>query len=220
MDEWDDIDEGPRAARRTSSRTRPGLTRDQRFSITLASVAVVMLVLGVILGVMVGRATAPVSGQGEESSSGQTFPSVTDTQPATPPESLETSQTSETSSAAEAEPPETPRQLAPANHARIDASRVNLRWSKVTDSVGGEVTYSFRIQTNTGGGWGNEQTIADLTSRSYSVRVLSSTRRWQVWAVDSASRESARSGWRTYRHTAPKPTPTPKPTSKPDTGTP
>ncbi len=44
------------------------------------------------------------------------------------------------------EPPPTPEQKSPKDGARIDAARVNLRWSEVEDDSGEPVTYAFEIQ--------------------------------------------------------------------------
>lgn len=188
-----------------------GLDRERRLQITMGVGAAFLLLLGIGIGFALGRATAPKPAQ-------QSLAIVEETTlPAgvveeVPTETVDSSLTDETSSSAETTAdttrPPRPKQLAPANGAVIDASRVNLRWSKVTDE-GGAVTYSFQVQNRLSDGtYGATQTIKGLKVRSYSARVLSMRRRWRVWAVDAAGNASIKSVWHTYIH---KYVPPPKP---------
>lgn len=129
-------------------------------------------------------------------------------------ESSEEFSAEETTTADETRPPR-PKQLAPADGAVIDASRVYLRWSKSEDDSGEPVAYSFEIQDRLpDGSYGKTQVISGLESRSYSARVLSVKRRWRVWATDEAGNDSKKSSWRYYQH-KPKPVAKPQPKPKP-----
>lgn len=201
-----------------------GLDRQQRLFITMGVGAAVMLLLGAGIGFAAGRMTAPRPEPEPVPVAVTTMPAgVEEPVPAPEPEpepALEPTESIE-ATATDETPPPTPRQLAPANGATVDASRVYLRWSEVTDGEG-PVTYAFEIQDrSSSGSWVNRQVITGLTSTSYSARVLPARRRWRVWAVDAAGNESPRSGWRTYtkkasakRSTTPAP-PAPQPEPEP-----
>ncbi|MDZ4168146.1 MAG: hypothetical protein U1E26_00630 [Coriobacteriia bacterium] len=203
---------------------KPGVDRERRLLITMGVGAAIVLIIGTGLGFALGRATAPepepvVVTAESTMTSGVVEPVPTET--VLPEESFYETESIEATVSADEEPPDTPGQLAPANGAVIDASRVYLRWSEVSDvGVDGEegsVTYAFEIQDKlSGGSYGRTQVIRDLKETSFSARVLLNERRWRVWAVDEAGNESAKSGWRTYtKKPAPAPKPQPKPQPKP-----
>lgn len=207
-DDWGDAADETRMQRRASHQRRrePGLSREQRFTITLAAAAALMLVIGIGIGFAVGRATAT-----NTPTQPQIAPVATTTVEATasaeptastePTGIVEPTPTVVATPPVETQPPKTPPPLSPDDGARINADRVTLRWSKVSDPSGGAVTYAFEIQTYSGGAWGSAQTIKGLKSPSYSVRVLTSNRRWRVWAVGSDGKASVKSDWNHYRHT-------------------
>ena len=208
-DDWGDIDDEPRMPRRAAPPTgqSAGLSRQQRFINTLAVVSALMLVLGVGLGFALGRATAPtVPAQPAEVATltVESTASADSTASAEPTVVVEATPTPEPTAAPPPknnQPPKTPTQLDPDDGARIDASRVTIRWSKVTDPSGGTITYAFQIQTYSGGEWVGLQTIGGLKTRSYSVRVLANRRRWRVWATDDDGNTSGKSDWSYFRHT-------------------
>ncbi|HEX9094062.1 MAG TPA: hypothetical protein VF902_08775 [Coriobacteriia bacterium] len=218
-DDWGETEDpiptgaAPRSHRRQST----GLSRDQRFGITLAGTAAVMLVVGLLVGVAIGRATAPrtqtpsASAEPTATAAAETPASgaPTDTSvPGTETAGAGTEPTSPEATVATYTPP-APKQLSPADGARIAATRVALKWSKVSPPNGGAVTYAFDIETYSGGKWGGLQTIRGLTAPTYSARVLANTRRWRVWAVvDGVA--GPKSVWRKYRPVA---TVTPKPST-------
>ena len=211
MADWqDDIEYPTRPSGRASTRGGGGgLRREQRFLITLGVTAAVMLVIGVTTGFALGRATAPkpspqpapvavTTAPADTTPSADSTPLVTDvttppadgtqsdiaSTPVTPPVTQTT------------KPPKTPRTTAPDDFAKLSSSTVTLHWTKVTDPAGGSVTYSFDIQTWKGKTYGPSQTITGLTKNSYSkAKVLSSKRRWRVWAVGSDGKKSAKSSW-------------------------
>lgn len=217
-DDWGDMDEPTGPARTPRShRRRTGPSQSQRFMMTLAVTAVVMLALGVLIGVAIGRATAPRTAVTPPATTKVTTPSVEPTEPAeTSTEPTTSPEPSETVPPEPAYTPPAPKQLSPADGARIAASKVALKWSKITPPNAETVTYSFDIETYAGGKWTDLQTITGLTAPTYSARVLANNRRWRVWAVvDDVA--GPKSGWRTYRHTpvaAPKPS-TPSTTTSP-----
>jgi hypothetical protein len=188
---------------------RGGLDRDKRLQITIGAGAAILLLLGVGLGFSIGRATAPKSVAPAPVVQTETTMPVASEETTVVDESLvptdnvvvdETSSSAETPLADTTKPP-TPKQLAPANGAILDVSRVSLRWSKVKDDSGSAVTYSFEIQNRlSGGSYGNAQVITGIKSLSYSARVLTMRRRWRVWAVDEAGNASPKSGWHSYIH--------------------
>lgn len=205
MDDWDDMDEQVPARTRPSGRRREpsGLSRNQRYAITLAVVAAFMLILGLVLGFSIGRTVgarsmsqtkAPVATQTQSVTPSQTLTEATPTQIATEPAVTTTPTTPARTVSL------TPKQISPSDGQHISTSHVDLTWSKVTPSDGGTVRYSFQIETLSGGSWGDLQTLTGIHSTSYSVRVLTSLRRWRVWAVvDGVA--GPKTGWRTYRHT-------------------
>ena len=70
---------------------------------------------------------------------------------------------SEDAALSDEEPPPTPKQTSPKNNARINASRVYLRWTAVEDDSGDPVTYAFEIQDRlSSGSYGKTQTISGL----------------------------------------------------------
>jgi len=172
--------------------------------ITMGVGAAFLLLLGAGIGFALGRATAPKPAP-------QTPIAITDetTLPAgvveeVPTDTVDSTYADETSASteptADTKRPPRPTQVAPADGAVIDASRVNLHWSRVTDE-GGPVIYSFEIQNRLSNGhYGETQVIKGLKVRSYSARVLTVRRRWRVWAVDAAGNASAKTGWHTYIH--------------------
>lgn len=212
MDDWDDFEpETTRVGRRVAAkRTQGGLKREERFIITLAVTAALMLVLGLGLGFAFGRSTAP------KPAPAPVVKETTPTAEATPTPfvdptvatevtgtavSLESEETTEPEEPEDTEAPETPDQLAPDDGDRIDADKVTLKWSKVTDDSGKPVKYAFEIQTRVNGEYTNTQVIDDLEETSYKARVLVNRRRWRVWAVDAAGNKSEKSGWHYYQHT-------------------
>jgi len=208
---------------RERSYRRGGFDRERRLQTTVAVGAVIMLLVGVGLGFALGRATAPEPVVPTEPTS--TPVAQETTMPAGVVEEVPTDTVdaalaeedlaSEEPTADTKKPPK-PKQLAPANGAVIDASRVNLRWTKVKDA-GGKVTYSFEIQNRRPNGtYGSTQVIKGLSSTTYSARVLAVRRRWRVWAVDEAGNASSKSPWRTYIHkyVAPKKPVTPEPSDE------
>jgi hypothetical protein len=188
---------------RERSYQRGGFDRDRRLQITVGVGAAVVLLLGLGIGFALGRASAPkpVAPIVEPVTQETTLPAGVVEE--VPTETLDATLTDETTAAAETtesdtSPPPKPKQVSPANGAVINASRVNLRWSKVKDDVG-PVTYSFEIQNRASNGtYGNTQIIKGLKTTSYSVRVLSVRRRWRVWAVDDAGNVGNKSSWRTF----------------------
>jgi hypothetical protein len=210
------------------------MDRQTRLLITMSVGAAIMLLIGVGLGFALGRATAPApepEPEPEESltSLEATLPSGVEEPVPDDVDEFELEAAEETTEADEPEadttPPPRPRQLAPANGATIDGSRVYLKWSKVKDDSDAPVTYTFEIQDRlASGNYGNTQVIRDLKATSYSARVLGVRRRWRVWAVDEAGNASAKTGWWTYSKkvtvaptskpkSAPKPAPNPAPPS-------
>lgn len=178
-----------------------GMDRQKRLYVTMGVGAALMLLLGGALGFAMGRASVPEPIAPEPVRPVETtMPAGVEEPVAT--ETVEPEMTEETSASAEtttsdATAPETPRQLAPADGAVVDATRVFLRWSKVEDESA--LTYAFEIQDRrANGSWGNTQVIRDLKDTRYSARVLTVRRRWRVWAIDEAGNESAKSGWRVY----------------------
>jgi len=185
-----------------------GLGRQQRLMITLGVSAALLLAAGLGVGFALGRATAPEpepqtpvvqpeptmpAGVVEEVPTETVDPDLTAAQ--------ETSE--EETVTVDEEPPPRPKQLAPADGAVINASRVNLRWSEVEDDSGEPVTYSFEIQDRLSDGtYGKTQVITGLKDNSYSARVLTVKRRWRVWAVDAEKNKSKRTGWDYYIHKA------------------
>lgn len=205
-----------------------GLDRQQRLTITLGVTAGIILALGVAIGFAVGRATAP---EPPAPLAVQQAVTQEETPPAgiieeVPTETIDADleftddvEVSEEETTTDEKAPPRPKQTNPSDGAVIDASRVNLRWSKVEDDSDEPVTYAFEIQDRqSGGSYGKTQVISNLTSTSYSARVLYVKRRWRVWAVDAAGNKSAKTGWRYYIHKAkpkPKPAPAPAPTPEP-----
>ena len=206
MDDWDDMDEQGTARRRPSSRRRDtgGLSRNQRFAITLGVTAAFMLIVGLVLGFSVGRAVGARSANSIKAVAVTPTASVTPSGTPTQTVTTSTPTTPAVTPSATTQPATTaslkPRQLSPSDGAHLSSSRVDLVWSKVTAPRGQSVRYSFQIETLSGGSWGGLQTITGLSSTSYSVRVLTSLRRWRVWAVIGGVAGS-KTGWRTYRHT-------------------
>lgn len=185
---------------------RGGYDRERRLQTTIVVGAVILLLVGFGVGFSLGRATAPKAApnpvpvvQTETTLSAE--PTLTpDTSLATETVSAADTSSAEAPTADTTRPPK-PKQTAPANGAVINASRVTLRWTKVTDDSGEPVTYSFEIQNrHSGGTYGDAQIIKGLKTTSYSARVLSVRRRWRVWAVDSAGNASAKSVWHSYIH--------------------
>lgn len=210
MDDWGDISSDAKRLRRRSAQPG-GLSREQRFSITLAVTAVAMLALGLVLGVVIGRATAAKA----EARSNPPARTVTRVEPppVEPAPVVEPTPTVEATVAPE--PLDAPSPSSPDDGDRINADTVALKWSEVTDPSGQPVTYTFEIETYRSGKYTDSQTIDGLTTNSYpKARVLTNTRRWRVWAVGSDGRLSAKSDWMRYRHTAVTPKPvTPKPST-------
>lgn len=194
--------------RRSTARSQDQykLDRQQRLMITIGVGAAVVLLIGVGGGFALGRATAPkppapVVAVVPTETVPAAVTSDTISADATVTDDLVASASVEASPPADL-PPATPKQLAPSNGDRINADRVTLKWSKVTDQNGGKITYAFQIQNRTStGSYTTGQTIKGLSATSYSARVLSVTRRWRVWAVDSTGKASAKSPWHTYKHT-------------------
>lgn len=205
-----------------------GMDRQKRLYVTMGVGAALMLLLGGGIGFALGRASAPEPTPSEPVVSVETTMPAGVEEPVTT-ETVEPVVTEEASASAEATTadtvaPATPRQLAPADGAVIDATRVFLRWSKVEDD--GALTYAFEIQDRrSNGSWGNTQVIRDLKDTRYSARVLTVRRRWRVWAIDEDENESAKSGWRVYTKkpapvvrqapSTPDPDPEPEPTPEP-----
>jgi hypothetical protein len=162
-----------------------------------------MLIVGLVLGFSIGRTVgarsvsqtkAPVATQTQSVTPSQTLTEATPTQIATEPAVTTTPTTPARTVSL------TPKQISPSDGQHISTSHVDLTWSKVTPSAGQTVRYSFQIETLSGGSWGDLQTLTGIHSTSYSVRVLTSLRRWRVWAVvDGVA--GPKTGWRTYRHT-------------------
>lgn len=205
---------------------RPGADRERRLLVTLGVGAAVMLLVGAGIGFALGRATAPKPEPVREPASVEIVPTQTAGVEEPLPEdtfmeepAVDASESIEATVSADEEPPPTPKQLAPSDGAVIDATRVYLRWSKVTDE--GPVTYAFEIQDRRPDGtYGNTQVIRDLKETSFSARVLPVRRRWRVWAVDEAGNESPKSAWRYYSKKAtpaPAPRPQPQPEPEPET---
>ena len=180
----------------------------------MAAGAVILLLIGVGVGFSIGRATAPKPKpapapviQAETTLPAE--PTATTDASDTVDNSLFDTATASTEPTADTTRPPRPKQLAPANGAVLSTSRVNLRWSKVTDDSRKRVTYAFEIQNRRSGGtYGNTQIIKGLKRTYFSARVLTVRRRWRVWAVDAAGNKSKLSAWRTYihRYVAPKST--------------
>ncbi len=209
MDDWaDDYENETRMSRRTAAkakRTSGGLGRDERFVITLAATAALMLVIGGAVGFALGRATSRPSAPAAVAT---TTPEPTTTPASDATVSAEVAVPIEPPPAPAAEPTvsaeplKTPRQLAPDDGDYINADRVTLKWSSVTDPTGRPVTYAFEIQTRVNGTYTDAQVIDGLTKTSYSARVLAGRRRWRVWAVDADGKASPKSDWSYYQHTA------------------
>jgi hypothetical protein len=209
VDDWGDIDEAgeTRMSRRAAARGGGGLDRQTRFIITLAVTAALMLLVGIGIGWAIGRATAPRAPAPEPVAEVVTTETIEPTASIDPSASVDTSPTTGSAEPSipppppeppkDTTPPGTPDQISPDTGDRIDADRVTLKWSKVEDPSG--VKYAFEIQTSLGGGkWGTSQVITDLSTASYSARVLTMRRRWRVWAVDGAGNASAKSDWSIY----------------------
>ncbi len=194
-----------------------GLNRQQRLTITLVVTAVMLVGAGVAIGFAWGRSTAPEPEPQPVAQAETTLPAgVVEEVPTetVDPDLAAAEAVPEDATVVDEEPPPTPKQTSPKNNARINASRVYLRWTKVEDDSGAPVTYAFEIQDRlSSGSYGKTQVISGLTSTSYSARVLYVTRRWRVWAVDEAGNKSDKSGWRYYKHT-PRPAPKPKPSDE------
>jgi hypothetical protein len=207
-------------ARRRREETA-SLDRQQRLQITLTVGAVAMLLLGCGVGFALGRFTAPKPPAQPVSQAESTTTSAETIIESPPTETVEPAVTESDTAAVETTedvtPPDTPKQRSPINGAIVTGSRVHLKWSKVEDESG--VTYAFEIQDlQSNGTWGHAQVIRDLTSTSYSARILQVKRRWRVWAVDGAGNASDKSGWRWYKgKAAPKPKPSTNPTSSDET---
>jgi hypothetical protein len=225
MADYDDYDEilddgydtdrdDTRMSRRRGSRGGSGgggggLSREERFTVTLGAAGALMLVIGLTLGFALGRVTAPKATQPAPIITVEATGSVVATQDVTPiaTDTVESTVTevADATASVEATPadtkaPKTPNQLAPDDGDRIDADKVSLRWSKVTDDSG--VTYAFEIQNYLGSSkWGNGQVIDDLHATTYKVRVLSVRRRWRVWSVDGVGNKSGKSDWSYFGHT-------------------
>lgn len=198
MRDYDYTDEYRRATRH--SRDQYAMDRQQRLMVTIGVGAAVMLLLGVGIGFGVGRATAPKpKAQVVVQTVTETVPAVVATE--TPTATVEETGTSAAATVAPAALT-APKQLAPSNGKRIDASRVTLKWSSVADPYGGSVTYAFQIETmSSSGAYGQSQIVSGLKTTSYSARVTTARRRWRVWAVDSQGKAGPKSGWWTYKHT-------------------
>lgn len=188
-------------------RRRGGYDRERRLQTTILVGGLALLLIGLGVGFGIGRATAPGSATPSEATSTAvveetTLPAgvVEEVPSQTVDVSAEEASASAETTTSDTESPPRPKQLAPANGAVISASRVTLRWSKVTDDQSA-VTYSFAIQTRMANGtYGATQVIRGLKTTSYSARVLSARRRWRVWAVDGAGNQSSKSPWRTFIH--------------------
>ncbi|HEY3317934.1 MAG TPA: hypothetical protein VGK50_05885 [Coriobacteriia bacterium] len=209
-DDWGDIEDDTRMGRRaaaatsrSSSSDRDGLSRNQRFIITLAASAALMLVIGVAIGFALGRATAAKQEpKTAEVATATPEPTVTPAAVSTVSAEVTVPVAPPPAPVVATEPLKAPRQISPDDGARINADSTTLKWSKVSDPIGGSVTYAFEIQTRVSGKWGTSQVITGLKTTSYKARVLSSTRRWRVWAVDVNGKAGTKSGWSTYAHTA------------------
>lgn len=211
MQYGDYTDDYRRSTRRSQQEYR--MDRQQRLMVTIGVGAAVMLLIGVGVGFALGRATAPKPApQVVVQPPTETVAAVVPTPTPVPTATTEPTTPAPAPTGPDTTPPPTPKQLGPPNNARIDASRVDLRWSAVKDASGKPVKYAFQIQNLlSDGSWSTGQTITGLKTTFYSARVLQVTRRWRVWAIDAAGNASPKSGWRKYKHTyvAPKPT-TPK----------
>jgi hypothetical protein len=197
-EDWGDTEDTTSERRQPRSHRAQGagLSREQRFVITLAVTAVVMLVVGLLAGMAIGRATAPRTEapavSTEPTATAEASESVVPTEP--PP--VEVEPVVPEAIVATYTPPAI-KQLSPADGVRVKTARVDLTWSKVSPP-GGTVTYAFDIETYSGGKWTDLQTVRDLKATTYSARVLASSRRWRVWAVvDGVA--GPKSGWRTYK---------------------
>jgi hypothetical protein len=193
-----------------------GLSREQRLTITLVVSGLMMLGAGVAIGYAWGRSSVPEPESQPSVQTETTLPAgVVEEVPTDTVETdlaAEEDLASEEATATDEEPPPTPEQTSPKNGARINAARVNLRWTEVEDDSGEPVTYAFEIQDRLSSAeYGNTQVISGLEDTSYSARVLYVTRRWRVWAQDAAGNKSDKSAWRYYRHTPKPPAPKPKP---------
>jgi hypothetical protein len=224
-DDWGDIPETPDPGSRMGRRAveeqrRQGRSREQRFLITLGATAALALVVGIVIGMLLGRATAPKQPENSAAiiTTATAEPATASVEPTITEVATESVQPTETAEATtpvepkDTEAPDTPKQTYPDDGDRINADRVTLKWTKVTDDSGEPVTYAFEIETYASGKWGSAQVIKGLTKNSYSARVLQARRRWRVWAVDEAGNASPKSDWSIYRHTA-------VTTSKPATST-
>ena len=181
-----------------------GSDRERRLQTTMAVGALLLLLVGLVIGFSIGRATAPrtpapavVQTPTQQTTTAETTTTVESSG------TVDSGVTTDTSSSVDVTPavtrPPRPRQLSPANGAVINAARVNLSWTKVSDGSGTAVTYTFELQNRRSGGlYGNTQTIKRIKNRFYSVRVLSVRRRWRVWAVSADGTKSKMSPWRTY----------------------
>lgn len=210
-DDWGDIEyNDTRMGRLTAAgsgggRRSGGLGREERFIITLAAAAALMLVIGVAIGFAIGRASAPKPPAPQALATTTPEPTTTPvadttvsaevtvpTEPTTEPTTTPVVEPTAT-----AEPLKAPNQISPDYGAKINADRVTLKWSKIT----GAVTYAFEIQTRVNGKWTNDQVIDGISKTSYSARVLTSLRRWRVWAIDGNGKAGTKSDWSTYSHT-------------------
>lgn len=104
-----------------------------------------------------------------------------------------------------------PTQLAPVEGARpIYEDRTTLQWS----AVDGAASYAVEFECD---GCQAAQVIPNLTDTTYTFTPStlfkgSTTARWRVWAVDSASNAGMPSSWRDINYiSSPSPTPTPTP---------
>lgn len=205
MDNWaDDDDLGETRMQRRSRQQQsrdPGPRREQRFAMTLAVASAVMLVLGAVAGFAIGRATAPKApapaavATETAAATTETATQATETVPATV--SVEPTPTAPVTPPADKTAPKTPTQISPDDGAKLTASTVTLKWSKVSDPSG--VTYSLEVQKYLGSSkWSTVGTFTGLKTTSYKLSTFTTRRRWRVWAVDGAGNKSSMSGWSSY----------------------
>ena len=155
-----------------------GLSREQRLTITLVVSGLMMLGAGVAIGYAWGRSSVPEPEPQPAVQAETTLPAgaveevPTDTAEAEL--AAEEELASEEATTTDEEPPPTPEQTSPKNGARIDASRVYLRWSEVEDDSGEPVTYAFEIQDRLSSAkYGTRRSSRD--SRTRATRHASST---------------------------------------------